>query len=341
MNRLAALLVAGTLLAGVVPAPAGAAPMLDARIAPRASAVVDAATVRLGDLFEGLGPELAERPVTTAPAPGRRASFDAPALARLAAAHGIAWRPTGGADRVEVVRASHEIGAAEIADALKLAAMDAGAPDTIDVSLDNRSLTLHLPADAERSFAFENVRWDAARNRLQADLVAPAPGAGPAILRQAVGARAVDVLEVPVLTRRIAPGEIIVDADIAWMTVARDRLGADAVTDLAALVGHTPRRAVAPNQPVRTRDIRTPVVVAKGGFVTIALKTSSMALTAQGRALEDGGLGEVIRVVNTASGRMVEATVAGNGLVTVEPAGMALALPSATKPAKALRAAAK
>lgn len=332
MKRLAALLLAGSLIAGVTPAAASTG------IAPRPAAVVDADTVRLGDLFAGLDAALADRPVTTAPAPGRRALFDAPALARLAAAHGVAWTPAGGADRVEVIRASHMIGAAEIADALKSAALDAGAPDTLEVSLDNRSLELHLPASVERGFLLENVRWDAARNRLQADLVAPA--VGEPVIRQTVGARAIDMVEVPVLTRRVAPGEIITDSDVAYLTVARDRLGARAVTEVAALVGHTPRRAVAPNQPVRVADIRTPVVVAKGAIVTIALRTPTMALTAQGRALEDGGQGEVIRVANTSSGRMLEVTVVDGGLVTVDPAGMPLALPVATKHAKAQRAAA-
>lgn len=346
MKRLARLLLAGPILAGTLmlgaaPDRADAATVGASLVIPKANAVVEADIVRLGDLFEGLDPALAERPVATAPAPGRRAAFDAPALARLAAAHGIAWRPSGGADRVELVRASHEIGPAEIADALKLAAMRAGAPDGLEVTLDNRSLAVHLPVGVERSFALEDVRWDAARNRLQADLVAPAPGGGPTVIRQTIGARAVDVVQVPVLTRRIAPGEIISDADIAFVAMARDRLGANAITDIGGLVGNTPRRGVAVNQPVRTHDVRTPVVVRKGALVVIALKTPTMALTAQGRALEDGGLGETIRVSNTASARIVEATVVGSGMVTVEPTGMPLASPVTTKPAKALRTAAR
>lgn len=342
MNRLAPLLLAGTLagtlIVGFTPRAADATSLQ----MPRANAVVDTDTVRLGDIFDGLEPAMAERTVMVAPMPGRTTVLDAPTLARLAAANGIAWRPVGGADRVEIVRASHEIGAAEIADALKAAAIRAGAPDTIQVTLDNRSLQINLPASAERSFAFDKVQWDAARNRVQAELVAPAPGGKSApILRQQLGAKAVDNVEIPVLTRRIAPGEIIADADVAYLSLPRDRVNAESVIDAAALVGNTPRRPVAPNMPVRAKDVRSPIVVPKGGVVVISLQTNTMALTAQGRALEDAGLGETVRVMNTTSGRMIEGKVSGPGIIQVDPTGMPLASPHVTKPAKATRTAAR
>jgi flagella basal body P-ring formation protein FlgA len=42
-----------------------------------------------------------------------------------------------------------------------------------------------------------------------------------------------------------------------------------------------------------------------------------MRLTAQGKALEDGGMGAAIRIANTKSGRVVEAVVTGPNLVDI------------------------
>ncbi len=66
-------------------------------------------------------------------------------------------------------------------------------------------------------------------------------------------------------------------------------------------------------------NFQDPVVVAKGSLVTIVLKTPTMILTAQGRAVEDGGRGDVIRVMNTRSKKIVEGVVSRPGTVSVEP----------------------
>jgi len=308
MKRLTALFLIGTLLTGTADA-----------ASPRRESSVTGGEIRLGDLFDGLDAALADRRIGTAPAPGKKAWFDAPALARLAALHKLDWAPTGGADRVVVTRAGVELDATAIREALAAALTRSGAPAGLEVVLDNANLSLFLPVGTEPTLAVENLVYDPGRGRLTADLVAPADGSP--VIRQSVGARAMDVLEIPVLSRRLLPGDVIGDADVQWLTVPRDRAGGDVVTDLEALIGQTVRRSLGPNQPVRSRDIRTPIVVSRGSLVTILLKTPTMSLTAQGRAVTDGGIGEVIRVTNTTSNRVIEATVSGPDLVTVMPPG--------------------
>lgn len=305
-----ALLLAGTLLTGTFAGTADAAE-------PRREATVSGDQIRLGDLFDGLPADQADRVVANAPEPGKRSWFDSPTLASLAAAHGIDWKPAGGADRTVVVRASIEVPREEIVASLKRAMLEIGAPAGLELTLENRSLALFLPEGVEPTVAFRNVRYDETRNRVTADLVAPAEG--PELVRQTIGARAQDMVEVPILNRRLGSGEVIGDQDIAWIKVPRDRVGTDVVTDLESLVGLAARRTLAASQPVRSRDVRTPVVVARGALVTLLLQTPAMTLTAQGKALADGGLGETVRIVNTTSNRIVDATVAGPDLVTVLP----------------------
>lgn len=309
MKRFASLILASLLLTGAAHA---------ATLKP--DNAVNEDQLRLGDLFTGLPADQADRIVGQAPAPGRSQTLDAVALARIAAAFGVDWRPTGGGDRVKIERASVTIGAELIQEALVQALRDTGAPDGIDVALDNRSLSLSLPAGNDGSVRVENLAYDAVRNRVSADLVAPA--SGPELIRQTVGARAAVMVEVPVLARRLMPGDVITDSDLQWTKQARDRVGSDVAQTADALVGKTARRGVAPNQPVHLRDIREPIIVQKGQLVSILLQTSTMTLTAQGRALTDGSSGEVVRVINTASNRTIDAVVAGPNLVAVQAAGV-------------------
>ena len=73
---------------------------------------------------------------------------------------------------------------------------------------------------------------------------------------------------------------------------------------------------------VRTTDLQTPVVVGKNSLVTIRLETNRMQLSVQGRALEDGAAGDVVRVMNTKSNSVVNAVVVDTGSVVVVPAAI-------------------
>jgi flagella basal body P-ring formation protein FlgA len=68
-------------------------------------------------------------------------------------------------------------------------------------------------------------------------------------------------------------------------------------------------------------DLQKPVAIARGSMVSVVLKTPAMLLTTQGRALDDGAIGDVIRVLNTRSNMTVQGTVSASGEVIVSPAG--------------------
>ena len=60
---------------------------------------------------------------------------------------------------------------------------------------------------------------------------------------------------------------------------------------------------------------KTPIMVAKNSLVTVRLQNERMQLTVQGRALEDGAEGDVVRVMNTSSNTVVSAVVVDSGVV--------------------------
>ena len=141
-------------------------------------------------------------------------------------------------------------------------------------------------------------------------------------VRLPVSGRAYGVVQVPVLSRRIAPGDTITASDIDWQDVRAEQTGSDIAATDAQLIGMTPKRGVPVSQPVRLRDLQSPRLIDKGALVTITLATANLSLSVQGKALQDGGKGDVIRVVNTQSNRVVEATVAGPNLVAVAKPGV-------------------
>lgn len=270
--------------------------------------------LRLSDLFTGLAPSV-DQVVARAPAPGQTAQLDARWLYALARSHGIDWRPGSTYEHSVVRRQSQTLGRAEVETALLPALAEQGAPETMAILLDNPAIALHLPVDGSSDLLVASMAYNQAGGRFRAQLVAPADGQTP--IKASVSGRVVRLAEVPVLRRRILPGDVITADDIEWQTRRSDRVPARAVVDLTQLVGLTPRRVLRAGEPVRSGSLRPPVLVAKNSLVTLQLTTDRMVLTAQGRALEDGGRDQVIRVVNTQSKVIVTGMVMGQGIVAV------------------------
>ncbi len=187
----------------------------------------------------------------------------------------------------------------------------------LQMEMDTRAIELRAPQGAG-GLAVENLYYSPVQGRFAAEIVVT--NTQPTV-RLPVAGRAFGVVQIPVLARRVIPGDLIGPADIDWQDVRADQTSSDTAATDAQLIGMTPKRGVSTNQPVRLRDLQSPRMVDKGALVTITLATETLSLTTQGKALMDGGRGDVIRVVNTQSNRIVEATVAGPNIVAVAKPG--------------------
>lgn len=170
-----------------------------------------------------------------------------------------------------------------------------------------------IPAGAE--LAVERLAWQPAGRRFTAVLTAAARGAPPQ--RFTVAGRLRQQIEVPVLNRRLNAGEVITPGDLQWVSVGDQALPANAVYAPQELIGRTPRRSLPAGAPVIAADLKRPAVVARGAPVTLILSTANMRLTARGRALDEGALGDGIRVANAQSHTVVAGVVLANGQVAV------------------------
>lgn len=233
----------------------------------------------------------------------------------LAAASAPAAEPAQGLEDGERLYTQEDM-ARLVAEAL--AAESGEDPEALAVEFASALPTLRTPPGAE-PIAVEGVSTDASGRRFAARIALPV-GSGN-VHRQTITGQLHRLAQVPVPARIIGRGETIRAEDLEWVQMKGSRLGTSAVVDAAGLVGHTARGPLRPGTPVRTTQIRKPVVVAKGSLVMVVLDRPGMALSARARALEDGGVGEAIRVSNLQSSTVVEGTVAGPGRVEVSLLG--------------------
>jgi flagella basal body P-ring formation protein FlgA len=189
--------------------------------------------------------------------------------------------------------------------ALLLALNARGIAGDVDIAFDGEDPRLMLPVNAEPTVAVESLTYDPSSGRFAAAIAAPA--IGPAEATATISGRAFTMIDIPVPNRRIAPGDTITEADIAWISMPADRVALGVVTELADMMGKSPRRPLRAQQLVRAGDLVEAVAITKGSLVTVALEGGNMSLTVQGKALQNGAIGDTIRVVNTMSNRTLDA----------------------------------
>ena len=143
-------------------------------------------------------------------------------------------------------------------------------------------------------------------------------------------------IRVVVPAHDIGRGDTISASDLVYQTVADGGFMPGMVTAPEALEGKMARRVLRAGEPLRSEDVRAPVLVTKGQTVTMTFDAPGVTLTAIGRAMSEGGLGETVTVQNPASYRMVSAVVTGLG--TVRAAGGVISAPLQSMRARNLTA---
>lgn len=313
-NLLLASLALSTMLSAT-------APSLAAEI--KAAPVVDDAVVRLGDVFEDAG-EHADTVIMQAPAPGEAEKITSYELDRIAEEYALDWqRP----DYLRYVTVQRE-GTPFSLDDLKAIVLDAaqqqGLNFEVEISVFGSRRGLYLPTMASvQDIEFERFDLNDRMDRFTATVLVPTGGPVPRKLK--ISGNLAEVRLVPMLTRIVAPGDVITQADISWEPFPAKRLNRNSVMDQQSLIGQTVRRPVQPGQPLRKNDVVAPVVVEKGSIVKMTINAGALTLTAAGRALENGGTGDMIRVMNVKSNQAIEAEVISPGLVKVTSNALALA----------------
>ena len=167
----------------------------------------------------------------------------------------------------------------------------------------SRPLESYLPAGAQPA------------GRTTVGVRCPGP-AGWSIMVPAQVRRQVDVI---VAVTPLARGVTLAASDLRTLQRDVGELPPGYVGRLAEVVGKQLRQPVLAGNVLVHSQIESPLLVRRGDPVTVISRTGALEVRASGEALTDGSDGDSVRVRNTLSKKMIQATVIGTGLVQVNP----------------------
>lgn len=116
-------------------------------------------------------------------------------------------------------------------------------------------------------------------------------------------------------TGHIAAGEVISEEDIKLEFIDTFSLRGQHYAELAQVVGSKTKQPLRPQQLIKSRNL---CQVCKGEAVIIEAVGSGLSIKTSGTALEDGTVGQSIRVKNKRSGRKISAAVVTTGRVQIK-----------------------
>ena len=134
-------------------------------------------------------------------------------------------------------------------------------------------------------------------------------------LMLAAGSAFAATVRIVVPAHDIARGDTIGDNDLTYAMVDGAALMSGVPTRVDEVKGMQARRTLAAGQAFRGDDVRPPIVITKGQTVTMGFDAPGVQLSAMGRAMSEGGVGDTVTVQNPASYRMISAVVTAPGTV--------------------------
>ena len=97
----------------------------------------------------------------------------------------------------------------------------------------------------------------------------------------------------------------------------QDKISRTHLFDLAALDGYEMTRSIKAGEAIRSTDLRPALLVKKGEQVVFSIgRAAQFEVSIKLEALQDGRMGEHIRMRNNESGRTLSGVVTGIGAVT-------------------------
>ena len=119
-----------------------------------------------------------------------------------------------------------------------------------------------------------------------------------------------------VAARTLRPGTVLAEEDLR--AHGEDAGAPGRLSErISELVGLETRRAIYAGRPVAPADLGPPTLVRRNDVVVMLYADGGLGIRTEGRALDSGGAGEVVRVMNLSSRQPVRAVVTGVNRVEV------------------------
>ena len=290
---------------------------LGAEVVLKGSSRVSGGKVVLGDIadVEGTAVEreiLKGIPVATSPPPCREKTLSKEAVARAIADYlrdnGISVREIAvkGPERVRVISTCFTVDGEHLKE-LVVKFFERNYPQYEVISVPRVSLKLPY-----RDFK-EHLYLDYLGNR-SARLVYEVSVGGRTVRKLWLPVRVERKVKVVVAVKPIPEGSVISLDDVALKEVreSRARGGTD---NLSSVVGATAKKSYLPGEVITENGIEPKFAVRRNQPVRVVYKRGAIRVELLGISLQDGVVGNIIKVKNPSTGKVLLCRVTGNGLV--------------------------
>ena len=292
---------------------AAAAPTL------KRSVVVTGDLVRIGDLIDNAG-GFAAIPVFRSPDVGTTGAVPARKIVEAARTHNLFDVETGEIIEVEVTRTGRVIVRNEIeARIARLFVGTNGLGNASDLSISFDRMPATIDADLAPDAELKAMRaaYDTRTGRFDVVFDVPVGLSRRSLLRYT--GSLVETADAVVPNHTIGRGEIVRAGDLMVERRPRTEVTAEVPASIAEVVGRAARQPLRQGQPVRRTDLIKPELIKRDDAVNIIYRVPGMMLSSRGKALEAGGAGDIINVLNPQSKRTIQGVVTGPGRVDISP----------------------
>jgi flagella basal body P-ring formation protein FlgA len=118
--------------------------------------------------------------------------------------------------------------------------------------------------------------------------------------------------------RVIYPGETVTAAALKEVTLAEGKVPpAHVVIDVEALDGKVARRTLLPGRYIMSGSLREAYLVEKGAAVEMTFVAGALTIVASAVTLEAGAAGDLVKVRNVDTGKIVSGVVLADGTIRV------------------------
>jgi len=121
-----------------------------------------------------------------------------------------------------------------------------------------------------------------------------------------------------VLVRSIARGEIITPEALETRRVKVDVHSVDGTVPAIAINGAMAKHDIVAGVPVTLRDVERPLVIRRGALINLEVKKGAITAKTVANALQDGRVGDTIRIQTQSNGRELAAIVLSKDVVQIE-----------------------
>lgn len=269
--------------------------------------------IRLGDIFDGT--KNADYILGPAPAPGKEMILNAKTLYKIASALDVDWKPATAAQQIVLHREAAILPQSEITSSLEKKIKESGVNDKFSIVYTNTVSDIVLPAGTDETMEITAFEFDPQGDHFNAVIVAPS--AENPLKRASLSGRIERMLPVPVLRNSLKNGDIIGAMDIDWIDLPQNKITNGTAMTEKDLIDMTPKRMASAGKPLLLNELTPPKMVDRGDAVTLVFESGPMILTAKGKALQAGAIGDTVRVANTDSNKNLQGVVTAHREVTI------------------------